>query len=202
MTAAIWADIGSMLVGVAAILGVFVTIMKWMMNRDRNKQTDLILAATTAMVQKNIVKMMLDATEKLDPEKYYTHELCFPGDLKMFVPMIPGVPLPILENITIQVIAHNSKETILAMNCTGFGHIGQHSHGDTTEEIRIQSGMMTDLKTGKQYRKDDVWIIDPNVEHSATFQDCVAIVILRPPLPTAKERPVNMDDSEKIFKTE
>jgi hypothetical protein len=58
---------------------------------------------------------------------------------------------------------------------------------------------MTDVDTRRVYREDDEWVIEPGVLHSATFQDCLCIVTLLPPLPSAKERPVDMVALSKIF---
>lgn len=195
--------VSSVAAAFASVIGIFWPIWiyfdkKRITKRDK-EWVDKFKAITTSDVQQSIKQHMLDRISNIDPDTYYTHELCFPGGQKLFIPIIPGIPLPVLENITLQFISHGPNETIISMKCEGHGHIGKHSHGVTIEEIHVMAGVMTDLQTGTMYREGDVWVISPDSEHTATFTDCVAIIILRPPLPKASERSANLEAMSTIY---
>jgi hypothetical protein len=193
-------EIGTFLSGVAAAAIPIWAVTLWLFNRFFKQKEKELTDATTASVQRLIRDRMLSTIEDLDPQQFYTLDVNFRDGMSMTVPMIPRKPLHVLENITLEVIDHNSEVTLLFLRCDGFGHIGPHHHAFTCETLEIRSGIVTHLETGKQYRTGDVWVIPAGEVHSATFQDCTAFVTHRPSLPTAKERPVDLEQMGAIFK--
>lgn len=194
-------DYGPLLGGIASLITVLWGIAMWTFNRMAKLRTKQFIDATTAAVQAIIAARMRSMIEDRDPKTYYTMDLSFPDGNKLAVPMIPGVPVRVLENVDVTVIHHGPQETILSLVCDGFGHIGEHCHEMTSERIEIKRGTMTDVKSGRVYRAGDVWEIPAGESHGAVFQDVIALLYHKPPLPTAAERPVNLDAMEKIYKT-
>lgn len=192
-------DIGTFLSGAAAVAIPLWAAATWTFRRLVRKNEKDLVDATTASVQRLIKDRMLASIEDLDARTYYTLDVNFANGLSMTVPMIPRHPLHVLENITIEVIDHSADNTLLFLKCEGFGHIGPHDHGYTCETIEVRSGVITHLETGRQYRTGDVWVIPAGEVHSATFQDCTAFIVHRPSLPTAKERPVDLEQMGAIF---
>jgi quercetin dioxygenase-like cupin family protein len=108
--------------------------------------------------------------------------------------------LPVYENILITGISHSHCETIAGLVCNGHGIMGMHSH-EESEEIRVESGLITCMVTGRHYRPGDTWSIPAGEMHGAYFLDTVAILKYHPPLPNGVERPVNLDAMGDIFTT-
>lgn len=194
-----FADIGSLLGGVATLLASLWAIAIWIAARVCRKRTEEVIAATTGAIQKFIANQMDGLIAHRDPKSYYTLDLLFPGGESLRVPMIPGVSIMALENIGVTVTSHNTRETIATLVCKGFGHIPPHAHAHHHETVRVISGTMTCLATGTVYREGDVWEIPPNEFHSATFQDCVLILRYHPPLFSAFDRPVDLTAMSKVF---
>ena len=192
-------ETGQLLGGSAAMLAALWAVAIWIAARVCRKRTDEIISATTGAIQKFIAGQMASAILGRDPKAYYTLDLLFEGGDSLRVPMIPGCPLTVLENISITVTAHCKKQTIATLVCKGFGHIPSHAHASHHEEVHVISGTMTDMLTGRIYREGETWSIPPNEFHSATFHDCVLILRYHPPLQTAHERPVDLSAMERVF---
>lgn len=192
-------DYGTLLSGLAALITALWAIAMFTFSRLAKKRTQQFLDATTAAMSVFIAERMKLMIADRDPKSYYTMDLNFPDGNSIVVPMIPGVPVRVLENVDVTVLHHGVNETILSLVCDGFGHIGPHSHERTCERIEVKRGVVTDLQTGHIYRAGDVWEIPAGESHGATFQDVVALLYHKPPLPTAYERPVNLDAVEKIY---
>jgi hypothetical protein len=192
-------DITTNLTAIASIFATVSAAAIWIGTKVSRKRTDEIISATTGAIQKFIASQMTNAIEGRDPKSYYTLDLLFAGGETLRVPMIPGVALTALENIAITVTAHCKSHTIATLVCKGFGHIPSHAHASHHEDIRVISGMMTCLTTGKIYKENDVWTIPPGEFHAATFHDCVLIIRYHPPLLTAHERPVDLTAMDQVF---
>lgn len=184
----------------SAIVTIIVGACSWIFKAITDKQTDKLINSNTAAVQKLISKQLLRATDGLNPEDYYTLDLKFKDGNFLHVPMVPNMALSFLENVKMTVISHSKDCTRLSLICEGFGSLPEHCHELTTEEIRIEEGFMTCVKTGKRYGPGDVWTLPPGEFHGAMMQDCVAIISHRPPLMRASQRPINIDAMSKIFK--
>jgi quercetin dioxygenase-like cupin family protein len=193
-------DVGEFLGGLAAIITVLFAVFTWLFTRISKINTANLLESNNQVYQKIITKQMLREIEDLDPDKFYTMDFKFPSGEFLHVPMIPNKPLTVLENIKMTVLAHDEEATILTMTCKGFGHIPEHCHEFTCEEVKVIRGTITCIKTGKTYGRGDVWYIPPQEFHGAHLHNCVAIVTHKPPLKTAAERPVNMESISAVFK--
>lgn len=184
----------------AAITTPIVGVCSWIFKHITDKQTDKLIEANSNSVQKLISKQLIKAIDGLDPDDYYTLDLKFPDGNFLHVPMIPNVPLSFLENVSMTVISHTKYATRLSLVCNGFGNLPEHCHELTSEEIRIEEGYMTCLKSGRRYSQGEVWKLPPGEFHGAMMHDCVAIITHRPPLMKASQRPVNILAMENIFK--
>lgn len=196
-----------MIEDLAKLLGVLATILTplwgitmFIQSKIAKRQTGVIVAATTAAMQSFIARQLLRCIDGRDPSTFYTLEMAFPGGESMRIPMIPGLPLQVLENIKVEVVSHNQKETIATLVCDGFGNVGMHSHPSHHESIRVIAGTMTCMSTGKLYREGDTWEVQPGEMHGAFFANCVIVIRYHPPLPTAAESPVNLDAMNSVFK--
>ena len=199
MSAITYSDVAGLLGGSAALLASLWAIAIWVAAHICRKRTDEIISATTGAIQKFIGAQMDAIILNRDPRSFYTLDLMFPAGESLRIPMISGVPVQALENITITVSAHCKKETIATLVCKGFGHIPSHAHALHHESVRVISGTMTCLTTGKIYREGDSWEIEPGTFHAATFHDCVLILRYHPPLHTAHDRPVDLSAMATIF---
>lgn len=192
-------EISQLLGAAAAMLATLWAIAIWIAAKICRNRTDEIISATTGAIQKFISGQMDALVSNRDPKSYYTLDLQFPSGESLRVPMIPGVPVMALENISICVTAHCKKETIATLVCRGFGHIPTHAHAHHHETVKVISGVVTDLDTGRIYREGETWEIEPGTFHAATFQNCVLILRYHPPLSTAHERPVDLAAMDKVF---
>ena len=192
-------DIGSLLGGFAALLASLWGIAIWIAAKVCRKRTDEIISATTGAIQKFISGQMESLIHGRDPASYYTLDLSFPGGDSLRIPMICGVPITALENVTVTVTSHNKRETIATLVCKGFGHIPPHAHAAHYETVTVVAGTMTCLSSGRIFREGESWDIPPGEFHSATFADCVLILRYHPPLFTAAERPVDLSKMATIF---
>jgi quercetin dioxygenase-like cupin family protein len=115
--------------------------------------------------------------------------------------MIPNEVVMISENLEISVIDHSGEATTLALRAKGHAFLPPHWHANTSELIEVRKGTITHLELGTVYKAGSAWFIPVGEPHSAVFSsDCFALVTHRPTLPTAKERPVNLDRIEEAFR--
>jgi hypothetical protein len=192
-------EISQLIGAAAAMLATLWAIAIWIAARVCRKRADEIIAATTGAIQKFIASQMDGLIANRDPKSYYTLDLQFPGGESLQVPMISGVPVQALENISITVTSHCTRETIATLVCKGFGHIPSHAHKHHHESVTVISGVVTDLVSGRIYREGEKWEIEPGQFHAATFQNCVLILRYTPPLLTAHARPVDLAAMDKVF---
>lgn len=192
--------IGAIMGYLAAIIVPTAALLGWVFKKITDLQTDKLIEANTNSVQRLISKQLTKAVDGLDLDEYYTLDLKFPDGNFLNVPMIPNVSLSFLENVSMTVISHSKHATRLSLVCNGFGNLPEHCHELTSEEIRIEEGYMTCIKTGHRYVAGDVWVVPPGEFHGAMMHDCVAIITHRPPLPKASQRPMNILAMDNIFK--
>jgi quercetin dioxygenase-like cupin family protein len=196
-------DIGTLLGGLAAILGLSWTVgcilAKKIAKGICKASETRIIAATTEQMQKFIASQMTDLISNRDPKSYYTLDLNFPTGESLKVPMIPGLPVQVLENILVTVTSHTKRETVATLVCKGFGHIPLHAHLAHTETVLVISGTMTCMQSGRIYREGESWEITEGEFHGAHFADCVLVIRYHPPLLTAAERPVNLTAMGDVF---
>ncbi len=191
-------EVGALLAGVSGLIAGIIATYN-IISKKLKARADALIEATTASVQAQIARNILSEVSDRDPTDYYTLDMRYPDGSFMIVPMIPWVPLMLLENIRIGVIDIHSDTTTLLLVCDGFGHIKSHFHEHTTEEIKILRGVMTCIETGTIYRTNDVWSCKPGEVHGATFQDCVAMITHRPALPLASQQPVDVSQMRKVY---
>lgn len=192
-------ELAKLLGALAAIITPLWGITLFIQSRIAKRQTGEIVTATTAAIQAFISRRLMQCIDGRDPASYYTLEMAFPGGESMRVPMIPGLPLQVLENIKVTVTSHSKTETIATLVCEGHGNVGLHAHPTHHESIRVETGAMTCMTTGKIYREGDVWDIPAGEFHGAFFSNCVLIIRYHPPLPTASAAPVNLDAMKTLF---
>jgi len=194
-----YAELGTLLGGIAAMLSVLFVIGVKAAKCISDRSTKDIITATTASVQRYIASQMMRHIDGRDPHSYYTLDMNFTDGKSMHIPMIPGVSLMVLENISLTVIDHNKDATILSLVCVGHGYIQDHCHKVASESLRVERGLITCQKTGKHYRSGDIFHSEPGEFHAAYFHDCVAIVTLKPSLPTAATSPVDLAVMSQVF---
>lgn len=192
-------ELAKLLGALAAILTPLWGITMFIQSRIAKRQTGAIVAATTAAMQAFIAKQLMKCIDGRDPATFYTLEMAFPGGESMRIPMIPGLPLQVLENIKVEVVSHNQKETIVTLVCEGLGNIGSHSHPSHHESIQVIAGTMTCMATGRVYREGETWEVPPGEMHGAFFANCVLVIRYHPPLPTAASSPVDLSAMPTLF---
>lgn len=151
------------------------------------------MAVTTSAMQDFLARQMLDRAASMDPSEYWTLDMVLESGDSFKPPMFPGAPMEIGQNLTIAVSAHTKEITIATLQCKGIGVLPVHMHRDTHESVRVESGAMTEMATGKIHRAGDVWNIPAGEMHGAYFHDCIATISYRPTLKTAKEQPIDLE---------
>lgn len=187
---------GSFLGGLAAMLGAVWAIIGTFFVRAAKKHVE----ATTEYIQSIIKTGILAEINGRKPESYYTLDFHDPSGLLIALPMIPWVPVRISENVRMGVIDHSEHSTTILLTCDGFGSHGPHFHAETIETIEVRRGTVTDVVNNRTFREGEVWTIPAKKVHTAVFRDCICLVTHQPCLPTASQRPVNVDDMERIVK--
>ena len=189
-------ELSSFFGSLAALIGILWTIGMFCFRRWFSR----LGIAVNATVLRILKKQIEGQISGLDPESYYTHDIHFTNGISLAAPMIPNVEITIAENLTISVTNHNCECTTLALKSTGSAYLPPHFHRHASELIEIRSGSITHMETGRTYNAGEVWFIPVDVPHSAVFApDTFALISCRPPLLTAKERPVNLDQMEEAF---
>lgn len=183
-------------VSATTVVGGITTWINWIISRRQIKRA--LGEATTGFMQVLIAEGLQREIEKHSPERYTTLKMHFPNGHWIAAPIITGVPLQCYENITITGTSHNEQETIATLVCRGFGHISQHSH-DQDETIRVMSGFMVCLATGRRYVAGEEWHVPAEEVHGAYFQDAVCILRYIPRLPLASEQPVALSSMGQCF---
>ena len=189
--------IGPLISGISAFLVFLASIgvfNSWKIGKLKKQ-----LEGTTASMQAMLAANIQEAISSLDPDSYFTLDLAFPSGDKLHIPVLVGRPLTVLENISIAVLSHSKRETVLSLVCKGHGHIDPHAHLHSTEDITIIRGTITCLETGRKYEAGDRWTIPAGEFHGANFQDVTAILVHHPPLPRASERPASLEAMSRIF---
>jgi hypothetical protein len=194
-----FSEVGAFLGGLAAFLTLLFAIATWIFSKVTNNNNRKLITATRAAYQELLNKQLIAETENLHPEKYYTLDFRFPDGNFMHIPMVPNKTLTVMENIKMTYFIQDKESTIIIVKCKGYGHIPEHCHETSFEEVKIVEGTMTCVKTGKTYVKDDVWIIPPKEYHGAHLYNCIAIFTYNPQLPKASERPINLQASDVVF---
>lgn len=192
-------EAGSFLGGLAAFLTLLFAITTWIFTKVINNNNSKLVASTRAAYQELLNKQLVTETENLNPEKYYTLDFKFRDGNFLHIPMVPNKTLTVMENIKMTYFLQENNSTIIIVKCKGYGHIPDHCHETSYEEVKIVEGTMTCVKTGKTYVKDDVWIIPPKEYHGAHLYNCIAIFTYNPQLPKATERPINLEASDIVF---
>lgn len=188
------AFIGSMATLITVLWGITMFIFKTWFKR--------IGASVNSTVLRYIKKNMEALISGRDPESYYTLDVHFTNGIALIAPMIPDVRLMVAENLGITVIHHTCTATTLKLQSAGDAYLPPHWHEHTSELIEVKEGTITHIETGRVYRAGEIWHIPSKEIHSAVFsKDCFALVTHRPPLPTAKERPVDIEKIEQAFLT-
>ena len=182
--------IGALLVGVSALLtavgGVGVMILK----RSIAKTGRDVEVRIDDLVANHLEGQLID--RELD--SYYTLDISFENGVEIIVPMIPLAEITVAKNLHLFVSDHNGDETTIQLRSTGFASLPPHHHSNSIETIEVRRGTVTHLETGHIYRHGDMWEVAINEVHSAVFSDnFLAFIVHRPALPTAKQRPVNLE---------
>ena len=189
-------ELGTFFGGLAAIIGILWTIGMFAFRRWFGRLSVSVNATVLRILKKNIEGQI----NGRDPESYDTHDIHFCNGISLAAPMIPNVDLTIAENLTISVANHDCECTTLNLKSSGSAYLPPHFHKGTSELIEVKSGTVTHIETGRVYRKDEIWFIPIGEPHSAVFSPgFFAYVSCRPPLPTAKERPVDLVRMEEAF---
>lgn len=188
--------IGTLLSGTTVAITGIIGVIRWYLKHRKNKHLDI----DPVIIQNYLSNEMLKTVEELDTHDFFTLDMAFPSGEVVNVPIIEDTSIMVFENISMTVLAHTKDYTMVLVKCRGYGTIPIHSHSNSLEEIQIFEGTMACLTTGTQYKKGDIWRIEPNQKHGASLHNCYAIITYKPPLLTANERPVNLHSMESIFK--
>lgn len=157
------------------------------------------LTATTASMQRVVAQSLQEAADKENPDRFWTLSVVFDGGLAIAVPMFRMKEAHVGENIAMAVLDTDGKRTLCMLRCVGFGYLPRHSHKETCETIEVQSGVVTHIETGVQYRAGETWVIPADEVHSAYFQDAIVFITYRPALPTARTQPVDLTALQKVY---
>jgi hypothetical protein len=156
---------------------------KWKVRYDTSVRA--LLEAT----KQNILKLV----GKSDQAHIRTLDIRFEGGIYISLPVIIGVsysPYPGLEMTGLRTNHDGTHYTLATQQPVT---LVRHCH-EEEEGVEVVSGTMTDLDSGRVYRRGETWQIDPNKNHRVYFESHgLFLCTIKPPLPLANDRPVNVD---------
>lgn len=185
-------EISGFIVGVSTLIGTLWGIGMWLVNRWVKR-----VESTVLICQKKYLEAM---TQNINPTDYYTHDIHFMNGVSIVAPMLRSVELSMADGLLMSVVDHNDSETTLTVSTRDSSYLRQHYHKHSSEHLEVRSGYVTHLETGRIYRVGEVWTIEQEEIHSAIFSPgFFGFLVCRPPLTTAAERPMNLENMVKAF---
>jgi quercetin dioxygenase-like cupin family protein len=108
--------------------------------------------------------------------------------------LIIGTSYSPWPGMTITGIRSNRETTHYSIETSQACVLVRHQHDEYEEVVTVVDGVMTDLDHGVTYRPGESWTIPPQTPHRVWFEaHGLFMAQLRPALPLAKDKPVNVD---------
>jgi hypothetical protein len=195
-------EYGILFSGLAALLTAFGGISAWIFRISIKRHVKRVEEKIESTYQRAVVALTEANARRfqhIPPERTYSFDVstpagktfCFPLFLLEWIEYIPGLHL--------MLATHDDEQSEVLLIATIDAHLPLHMHSEI-EEIRVERGLMTDSQNGKAYMPGDVWTIPAGEPHSAWFQRGTRCsILLRPPLPTAAQRPIRTDGAHELF---
>jgi hypothetical protein len=182
-------------VGVASVITAVGAVLWPILKRLRRLQakvdrlTDTSIQGILAATQKNIMAVAAVA----DQSKVFTLDIMFERGIYVSLPIIVGTTYSPWPGLEMTGIRSRRDATHYSLQTTQPVTLVRHSH-EEHECVEVIDGSMTDLDSGKVFRAGEVWEIAPGLDHRVYFEAAgLYLVTIRPPLPHASERPINVD---------
>jgi hypothetical protein len=178
----------------ATLFGVIIPLSKKWRKADKKE----IIDHFDKRVWRIVEQRMRDAAKTAGPANTYVIRIKFLEGLEFAVPLTRdwieidpcGAQIQLLEDFP--------GETRYQLRCPHPYQITTHEHVEQ-ETVEVQYGTMTDMTTGKVYRKGEAWTVPANEAHAVFFSACSSVIItVRPPLPTMVDVPLNLRHLEQI----
>lgn len=175
----------------SAVAAVLVPVLRKLRRID--KRIDALKDTSISGILKATASNIRALCEVADPQKLRTLDIGFEHGIYVSIPIIIGTTYSPYSGLEITGIRSNAECTDYSMQTTQPVTLVRHSH-EEREIVEVLDGSMTDLDSGRVYRKGEAWDIEPNLQHRVYFEaHGLYIATIRPPLPLASERPVNVD---------
>lgn len=137
-------------------------------------------------------------TEQTDPKKLHTLDIMFAHGVYVSIPVVIGMTYSPWPGMDLTGIASTEIETTYSLKTVQPVALVRHSH-EERESVMVLTGSMTDLDSGRVYRRGEAWDIEPGMDHRVYFEaPGVFVATIQPPLPHAAERPVNVDRMHEL----
>lgn len=150
-----------------------------------NISTPSLLAAARVNV--------LDAVKGSCPDRVHTLDIKFAQGIYVSIPVIVGKTYSPWPGLDLTGIRSCGDGTFYNLTTTHPVTLVRHSH-EEKETVEVIMGSMTDLDSGRVYRKGETWEIEPQRDHRVFFEaHGIFVVTVQPPLPKLAERPVSVD---------
>jgi len=168
------------------------------LNRKIDTLADTSLKRALEMTRDNAVKVAASA----DPSKVHTLDLRFPGDIYVSIGIIMGKSYSPFPGLEMTGLYSDRDSTHYSLATQQAVTLLRHHH-EERETLTVVQGSATDLDSGRIYRTGESWDISPTVDHRVFFEaHSLFLVAIRPPLPLASARPVNVEQLPRIAELE
>jgi hypothetical protein len=180
-----------------AFSGIVLGVVKFWMNRTRRQlQMDLhaVLESHGARIMRQI--------DGVDPNTYVTLDFKQAnGRSDLAIPLLRDRAVEPITGLFLTLEAIFPDRTEYQVSTREHPvpvRLPLHSHSGT-ESVTVIRGTLLDVATGRSYTEGETWHIEPGKNHSAEFYRCIALAIMRPPLPLASVRPANLDAIRSVY---
>jgi hypothetical protein len=195
-------DYGTFFGGIAALLTAFGVAFVWLLKNILRRQTQSLEKTLESTYQRGVVRLMESNTRKFShvpADKTYSFDVIAPNGHKFFYPLYYMQWIEYMPGLHLQLTSNSATESEVLLIATIDAHLPLHAH-DEVEEVRVERGMMMDSQTQKVYFPGDTWVIEAGQMHSSWFaKNTRCSITLRPPLPTADQRPIMTTGVEEMF---
>jgi hypothetical protein len=195
-------EYGPLLSGMAALMAVMLAALRFLQDRSERRiktHHEQTVATTMREVLREMARQTLRDIEGVPLREIYCLDVRLQSGRVMGIPMVLRRWVQYLPGLSLMLTRTDREETEFFMEVSSPSFLPWHSH-EEQESIWVIRGWMTDMSSGKRYGAGEFWKIDPEAMHRAWFEaGTLCRVVVRPPLLTAKERPVDLRDMETAF---
>lgn len=194
-------DAAALITSITAAVVAISGIVKWLITRSERKMTALV-STTREDLLRAIAHNVERQFEGMDKSTYVTLDYRMDGDVAcLYIPIAYNRVTECLQGMRLQLVDNSPDETVYSISTLGHhAPIRLHWHyHEEMELVQIIRGTVVDVSTGRRYTAGEVWVIEPGIRHIADFDAAYVLCTVRPPLPFASQRPMNLEGITGVY---